>query len=125
MMASRKTLRTYSLSLEAIDALDALSERISNGNKSQTIEHLIRAAAIENGDIELSHIGVPSKAWANDEGVLRCNPDMAKGVCPACYPEGVEYANVDDKRGGRYRVPYPIGWEWFGRDGRPLKRVIE
>lgn len=114
-----RAARTFTLSMEAIQLLDQLAKVVSDGNRSATIEALIRSASIETGITEIQHIGIPIMGWSDDEGNPRCHPNHARGVCPACYPEGVVSTRL---AGSDFVLKHPHGWTEFDDRGRPQKR---
>ena len=119
-----KTNRTFSLSQEAIGLLTQLSAQVANGNRSATLEFLIKSASVEAGVSEIPHLGYPTMGWADDQGNPRCHPNFVQGVCPKCYPEGVceVHLNIDGRQTNTYR--YPHGWEIFSNEGIPRAREV-
>jgi len=119
-----KTNRTFSLSQEAIGLLSQLSAQVANGNRSATLEFLIKSASVEAGVSEIPHLGIPTMKWSDDEGNPRCHPNFARGVCPKCYPDGVNQVrlNLDGQHPFVFR--YPEGWEIFSPQGQPMPREV-
>tara|TARA_R110000824_G_C14998788_1_gene655994 strand:+ start:293 stop:622 length:330 start_codon:yes stop_codon:yes gene_type:complete len=72
--------------------------------RSKFIRDAVNIALFKAGAAEgmIEHLGVPHNAWADTDGVLRCNPHMREGVCPTCWPLGMPDAMTQELARKRY-----------------------
>lgn len=84
-----RVLKSYTLTIEEGELIKTLADAMTDGNRSRLVGEAVRRLAEDSGMMQIPHAGVPLPKFASSDGKPRCNPEMARGLCRLCYPNGV------------------------------------
>ena len=83
-MRERKTIITVSLTQQAAEYLDFLSEKQTGGNRSRWVQTAVLKAMQRNIGIEAEHVA-PARGRIHGEQGDKCNPNHRSGKCTICW----------------------------------------